>query len=191
MLKTLQGENLQLLSQDLGPVSALRVDLLLVQIESCFRLCAICGSCSTNSLLIFLSARWGSDVSMCSPACMCVCVYYMFCAFWILLGVWFNQATPLTLARTQPPTQSSTHSSCGPRLGLAHIPWLFNQFDCYYLWLNSLKPEPIKRLSGVLTNPQDTPPSSPFFLLPNALVIVTISHCTPLVRWLSSSPVAH
>lgn len=109
MLKTLQGENLQLLSQDLGPVSALRVDLLLVQIESCFRLCAICGSCSTNSLLIFLSARWGSDVSMCSPACMCVCVYYMFCAFWILLGVWFNQATPLTLARTQPPAHSHNH----------------------------------------------------------------------------------
>lgn len=81
----------------------------------------------------------------------------------------------------------------GPRHILTHNPWLFNQFDCYYLRLNSLKPKPIKRLSGVLTNPQDTPslPSSPLILPPNALVIATISHSAPLVRWLSSGPVAH
>lgn len=61
--------------------------LLLVQMESCFRLWTICGSCSTNILLIgffsfsFFSSRsacWDSDVSLCSHACVCVYVWSHF-----------------------------------------------------------------------------------------------------------------
>lgn len=40
------------------------------QMESCFRLSAICSSCSTNSLLIFHPAHWGSTESVTSVTCM-------------------------------------------------------------------------------------------------------------------------
>lgn len=149
-------------------------------------ICCLCRRKAVSDCVLSVAhvqriAHWFFTLPTGVPMNHCVCVCYMQGAF----GFCLNQDTPFK----QPHAQSFTHSYMDPVV-LRHIPWSFNQFDCYYQWLNGLKPKPIKRLSIVLTNPQDTPrPPLPFLLL-NAPVIATISHSTSLVRWLSPGPVA-
>lgn len=127
-------------------------------------------------------AHWFFTLPNGVPMNHCVCVCYMHSAF----GFCLNQAKHLnnlthnhlhTLTWTQPFSDTFPGS-------------LISSIAITSGWM-VLNLNLSRGLSGVLTNPQDTPrPPLPFLLL-NAPVIATISHSTSLVRWLSPGPVAH
>lgn len=116
LLKTLWEENIQ----GRMLVFTVTADWLLVQMESCFWFCVICGSCLTNTWLIFL-------LSTLLPVNSCMCWLSGWCAF----GFSLNPATPFK----QPHTQLFTRSNV-PWVIVGNTPLRCYQFTCGWMILN-------------------------------------------------------